>query len=138
MGERSAGAARRDIARSGRNTHAAPGRIAGRIARRLGLRQNPPIPDPGGLRNGGVRRNPPVRLRPRPAVPAAESDRMLAERLRARDGSGLASLYDLYGGAVYSIALRILKSGGDAEEVTQEVFLYAWERAELFDAARGS
>jgi len=72
------------------------------------------------------------------AVPAVESDQMLAERLKARDGSALSALYDLYGGVVYSIALRILRSRGDAEEVTQEVFLYAWEKAGLFDATRGS
>jgi len=63
---------------------------------------------------------------------------MLAERLKRRDGSALAALYDEYGGAVYSIALRILKSGSDAEEVTQEVFLYAWEKADQFDIHRGS
>ncbi len=63
---------------------------------------------------------------------------MLAERLKSRDGSALAVLYDLHGGVVYSVALRILRSTGDAEEVTQEVFLYAWEKADLFDAKRGS
>src|SRR4030095_9443487 len=63
---------------------------------------------------------------------------MLAERLKRRDGSALAALYDSYGSVVYSIALRILRSGGDAEEVTQEVFLYAWEKADHYDAGRGS
>jgi RNA polymerase sigma-70 factor, ECF subfamily len=63
---------------------------------------------------------------------------MLAERLARRDGSALAVLYDQYGSAVYSIALRILRSAGDAEEVAQEVFLFAWEKAEQFDPTRGS
>jgi RNA polymerase sigma-70 factor (ECF subfamily) len=47
-------------------------------------------------------------------------------------------LYDLHGGAVYSVARRIVGTEGDAEEVTQEVFLYAWEKSDRFDAARGS
>ena len=69
---------------------------------------------------------------------AVESDRMLAERLKSRDGSALGALYDSYGSVVYAIALRILRSGSDAEEVTQEVFLYAWEKADHYDAGRGS
>ncbi len=71
-------------------------------------------------------------------MPATAPDQALAERLRSRDGSALAALYDLYGGVVYAIALRIVRSGADAEEVTQEVFLYAWEKAALFDSNRGT
>jgi RNA polymerase sigma-70 factor (ECF subfamily) len=62
----------------------------------------------------------------------------LVERLRARDGEALSRLYDQYGAIVFAIARRIVRSSGDAEDVTQEVFLYAWERAHLFDPDRGT
>jgi RNA polymerase sigma-70 factor (ECF subfamily) len=75
---------------------------------------------------------------PRPAGAATAPDQALAERLRRRDGSALAALYDQYGSMVYAIALRIVRVGADAEEVTQEVFLYAWEKAALFDSTRGT
>lgn len=78
------------------------------------------------------------RTEPRATGTVAEQDIRLAERLKQRDGAALAELYDLYGGLVYSVALRIVRSPGDAEEVTQEVFLYAWEKAPGFDPARGS
>ncbi|MDZ4803692.1 MAG: sigma-70 family RNA polymerase sigma factor [Candidatus Eisenbacteria bacterium] len=67
-----------------------------------------------------------------------ELETKLVERLRARDSSALSMLYDQYGDLIYSIARRIVKSSGDAEEVTQEVFLYAWEKADRFDPSRGS
>jgi RNA polymerase sigma-70 factor (ECF subfamily) len=74
--------------------------------------------------------------RPAPTGPL-EVDRQLALRLQARDGAALSELYDRFGRIVYSLALRIVKVPGDAEEVTQEVFLYAWEKAGLFDTSRG-
>ncbi|HEX7878003.1 MAG TPA: sigma-70 family RNA polymerase sigma factor [Candidatus Eisenbacteria bacterium] len=67
-----------------------------------------------------------------------EPEARLVERLRAREGQALSELYDQYGPIVFAIARRIVKSPGDAEEVTQEVFLYAWEKAHLFDPARGT
>lgn len=66
-----------------------------------------------------------------------EADSQLALRLKARDGSALSELYDRFGGMVYSLAFRIVKVPGDAEEVTQEVFLYAWEKSALFETDRG-
>jgi RNA polymerase sigma-70 factor (ECF subfamily) len=72
------------------------------------------------------------------SVRGGQPELRLVERLRAREGEALSQLYDQYGPIVFAIARRIVKSGGDAEEVTQEVFLYAWERAHLFDPARGT
>ncbi len=72
------------------------------------------------------------------AAPQAEDDRKLATALKARDGSALAELYDRYGALVYALALKVVRVPGDAEEVTQEVFLYAWEKASMFDETRGS
>lgn len=78
------------------------------------------------------------RTEPRAVETTAEHDRRIAERLRAGDGAALAELYDRYGGLVYSVVLRIVRSAGDAEDVTQEVFLYAWEKSPAFDPSKGT
>ncbi len=68
----------------------------------------------------------------------AREDAALAQRLRARDAGALAEMYDRFGGAVYSLALRVVQVPGDAEEVTQEVFMYAWEKGAMYETGRGS
>jgi len=50
----------------------------------------------------------------------------------------LEELYDRHSGLLYSAALRILGRAADAEEVLQEAWLQAWNRAESYDVARGA
>ncbi len=50
----------------------------------------------------------------------------------------LAEIYRRHGGAVHSLARRILRSEPPAEEITQEVFLDLWKHPEKFDAQRGT
>lgn len=50
----------------------------------------------------------------------------------------MAKLYDKYGRIVYSVAVRILGDTGEAEEITQDVFLKVWSRAHLINLSHGS
>ena len=61
----------------------------------------------------------------------------LVRAVAAGDESALGRAYDLYGGLVRSIAMRVLGNPSDAEEVLQDVFLRLWDRAGTFDPGRG-
>ena len=69
---------------------------------------------------------------------SAHLDGVLLGRIQAGDESALAELYDSRGRLVYSVVLHIVRNEHDAEELTQEVFLRVWEKADSFDVKRGS
>lgn len=54
------------------------------------------------------------------------------------DEAALGRLYDRYGQLIFSLAMRIVRDSGTAEEVTQEVFVRLWRSAASFAAERGS
>jgi RNA polymerase sigma-70 factor, ECF subfamily len=62
----------------------------------------------------------------------------LLEQLRHGDENGLAGLYDLYGRLVYSIAYRILKDSGEAEDMVQEVFFKVYRSADTKISGKGN
>src|ERR1700688_3983149 len=66
------------------------------------------------------------------------ADIALLERLIARDWNALGKLYDRHSRPLFRLILRILKDGGEAEEVLQEVFVQAWTRANSYNVALGS
>lgn len=86
----------------------------------------------------------PVRDPERPVAPAAYArataadDERLLERVRARDEQAMAELFDRYGGMVYSVALRVLKDPGHAEDVMQDIFFQVWVNPRVFVSSRGS
>ena len=55
-----------------------------------------------------------------------------------RDERALALLYDRHSRLVYSVAVRILRTPLDAEEVLQETFVRVWSRADSYAPALGS
>jgi len=60
-------------------------------------------------------------------------------RLQAnRDESALAALWDAYGALLYGVALRILGSAADAEDVIQEAWLQVWKSSATYDSRRGT
>jgi RNA polymerase sigma-70 factor, ECF subfamily len=72
------------------------------------------------------------------AVLDSESDRALAERLKAREPEALRELYDKYGRMAYALIFRVVRNTGVAEDLTQETFLRVWNRMAGFDPARGA
>ncbi len=77
-------------------------------------------------------------------VPAAESaghkpdDEALLKEIRNGSRDALAALFRRHRGAVLGVAWRILKDASEAEDLCQEVFLFLFERAKLFDPKKGS
>jgi len=67
-----------------------------------------------------------------------ERDRRCIDRMAAGDTAALEELYDRYGDLLYSLALRIVGSSPDAEEVLQDTWVQAWRNAGNYDAARGA
>lgn len=65
-------------------------------------------------------------------------DGTLLERVRQGDQSAMAEVFDRYGRAVYSVALRILKDSGHAEDVMQDIFFQLWRNSDSFVQGRGS
>ena len=53
-------------------------------------------------------------------------------------GEALGTLFHRYARLVYRVAVDILRDTGEAEDVTQEVFLEVYRKAHLYDPARGS
>lgn len=51
--------------------------------------------------------------------------------------AALGALYDRFGRLVYSMAFNVLGDGALAEEVTQDVFLRVWEKAEKYQEGMG-
>ena len=70
--------------------------------------------------------------------PNGLSDERLLGLIAAQSRGALTELYARHSGAVYSLALRILRDPGAAEEVAQDAFLSVWRRAGTYRGDRGS
>ncbi|MBI3661706.1 MAG: sigma-70 family RNA polymerase sigma factor [Acidobacteria bacterium] len=64
-------------------------------------------------------------------------DAALMAELARGEQTALECLYDRYGRAVFSLALRITQHSGAAEEIVQDVFLQLWKSAPLYQPERG-
>ena len=65
-------------------------------------------------------------------------DKELMALIVKEDRGALETLYDRYGGGVYSLALRMLRSPESAQEVTQDTFLSVWRRGSSYKPSKGS
>jgi len=66
------------------------------------------------------------------------SDEDLVRQLQSGATDALALLFDRHCRSVFSVAHRILRDSGEAEDLMQEVFLEVYRSAGSFDPACGS
>lgn len=62
----------------------------------------------------------------------------LLERVAAGDQDAFDSLYRATSGTLFAICLRILPDRADAEDVLQDAYIAAWNKAPQFDPRRAS
>jgi RNA polymerase sigma-70 factor, ECF subfamily len=65
-------------------------------------------------------------------------DAILLQRIREGDQAAMAEVFDRYGRIVYSVAFRVLKDSGHAEDVMQEILFQVWRNPNSFVQGRGS
>jgi RNA polymerase sigma-70 factor, ECF subfamily len=66
------------------------------------------------------------------------SDPELIRQLISGNDDALAVVVDRYQRLVFSVAMRIVKDEGEAEDVAQTVFVDIFKKAEQYDASRGT
>lgn len=65
-------------------------------------------------------------------------DAAVVSRMANGDETALAALYDQWMQLVYSLAMHLLRDADEAEDVVEETFWQAWQRASTYDASRGT
>ena len=70
--------------------------------------------------------------------PSAPADETLLKQIAQGDREAFGTLYDRLCTPLYSLALKMLGSEAEAQDLLQEVFLSVWNKAPMFDSARGS
>lgn len=68
----------------------------------------------------------------------AALDIALLTRIASRDEAALGELYDRHSRLLYSLALRILRDAGHAEDVLQEAFVLVWTRVQTYNPSLGA
>ncbi len=68
----------------------------------------------------------------------AADDRLLLARIRQRDQTAFAALYDRYADGIFGTTLRFIRDRSTAAEVVQDTFMAVWQRGEQFNPESGS
>lgn len=66
------------------------------------------------------------------------ADKQLMGQVREGSRDALALLFRKHNRAVRNVAYRILRDEAEADDLVQEVFLFLFQKAALFDASKGS
>jgi len=70
--------------------------------------------------------------------PRESSDGLLLNRVAQGDQEALSVLFRRHAHVVFSVACRILRDESEAEDLLQELFLFLFQKAGLFDAKKSS
>ena len=73
-----------------------------------------------------------------PEAPPVSTNESLLERIAGGDVSAVDECLEQYGGLVWSLARRHCRSGEDAEDAAQEIFVELWKSADRFDGKKAS
>jgi RNA polymerase sigma-70 factor (ECF subfamily) len=71
------------------------------------------------------------------SIPADLSDEVLLEQVSHGEKEALAQLFRRHARTVRNVAYRILRNEAEADDLTQDVFLYLFRKAGLFNRSRG-
>jgi RNA polymerase sigma-70 factor (ECF subfamily) len=61
----------------------------------------------------------------------------LLRRVAQRERVAFEQLYDRYSNILYASALKFVRENADAQDVVQDVFIQIWDKAKLYDPAKG-
>jgi RNA polymerase sigma-70 factor (ECF subfamily) len=61
----------------------------------------------------------------------------LLARITKRERAAFEQLYTRYSNILYATAMKFLKEDADAQDVVQDVFIQIWDKAKLYDPAKG-
>ena len=61
----------------------------------------------------------------------------LLARITKRERAAFEELYIRYSNILYATAMKFLKEDADAQDVVQDVFIQIWDKAKLYDPAKG-
>lgn len=64
-------------------------------------------------------------------------NQQLIFRVQQSDQAALGELYDAYGGALYGVIIRIVRSRELAEQALQDTFVKVWRNAVSYDPGKG-
>jgi RNA polymerase sigma-70 factor, ECF subfamily len=65
-------------------------------------------------------------------------DAALLAGIQSGGQDAMAKFFARYASMVYSVALRVLKDSGEAEDIVQEIFVQVWKNPGAFVSGRGS
>ncbi|MEW5927050.1 MAG: sigma factor [Gemmatimonadota bacterium] len=65
-----------------------------------------------------------------------EYDRRLVHRIAGSDSAALGELYDRWSALVYALAIRVVGSAADAEEILESTFRHVWRTAREDETSR--
>jgi RNA polymerase sigma-70 factor, ECF subfamily len=88
--------------------------------------------------NATLRLHPPCATRMDMAADLPDNPISLLQLMASGDRDAFGRFYDRYASLAFTVALRLLGSRSDAEDLVQEVFLQGWRQAQSYSPERGS